>query len=277
MKIGLNLPQMGHLADANATQMVAVAAEAAGFSSLWVIDRLLAPVAPRSPYPGTADGSLPVEQQRVLDPLVALSFAASVTERIRVGTDVLVAPWYPPALLARSLATLDHISNGRLTVGLGLGWSVDEYDAVGVPMAHLGARLEEIIDVMTSLWHDETVSVETSRERIAPSIVGLKPTQSRLPLLLASFNPAGLEARRQASRRLVARRHAVGRRSRRCGRRSSTWPSITVAVATTCISWCAPIRSSPSTRWGPIVCRSSAAADRSSTTSSALPRSAQPS
>lgn len=193
MKIGLNLPQMGHLADANATQMVAVAAEAAGFSSLWVIDRLLAPVAPRSPYPGTADGSLPVEQQRVLDPLVALSFAASVTERIRVGTDVLVAPWYPPALLARSLATLDHISNGRLTVGLGLGWSVDEYDAVGVPMAHLGARLEEIIDVMTSLWHDETVSVETSRERIAPSIVGLKPTQSRLPLLLASFNPAGLE------------------------------------------------------------------------------------
>src|SRR4051812_43697979 len=101
MQIGLNIPQLGHLADVDAVRTVAPAAEAAGFSSLWAIDRLLSPVAPRSPYPGTADGHLPEEQRRVLDPLVTLTTVAAVTERIRIGTDVLVAPWYPAALLAR--------------------------------------------------------------------------------------------------------------------------------------------------------------------------------
>ena len=123
-----------------------------------------------------------------------MTLAAAVTERIRVGTAVLVAPWYPPALLARSLATLDRVSNGRLTVGLGLGWSIDEYDAVGVPMNHLGTRIEEILDVFSTLWHDGIAEIDTSREHIAPSTVGVKPAQSpRPPILLAAFNPTGLE------------------------------------------------------------------------------------
>jgi probable F420-dependent oxidoreductase len=194
MKIGLGIPQSGRFADAGAARTVAVAAEAHGFSSLWAFDRLLAPVEPRSAYPGTVDGALPPEQTHVLDPLVTLTLAAAVTDRIRVGTDVLVAPWYSPALLARTLATLDHVSGGRLTVGLGVGWSVDEYDAVGVPMRNRGRRLEEIIDVLTTTWIDDVVSIRTPREFIAPSVVGVKPAQSpRPPLLLATFNPAGLD------------------------------------------------------------------------------------
>ena len=103
-----------------AEYQVAIAAEQAGIASLWAIDRLLVPSDPRSPYPGTPDGSLPASQHHVLDPLVTLTVAATVTDRIRLGTDVLVAPWYPPVLLARSLATLDRVSAGRLTVGLGV-------------------------------------------------------------------------------------------------------------------------------------------------------------
>ena len=110
-------------------------ADERGYSSIWALDRLLAPIAPRVPYPASPDGALPEEQRIVFDPLVTLTLAAAVTHRVRIGTSVLVAPWYSPALLARSLTSLDHVSGGRLTVGLGLGWSVDEYEAVGVSAA----------------------------------------------------------------------------------------------------------------------------------------------
>lgn len=193
MKIGLGVPQLGVFADPESTRKVAVAAEQAGLASLWAIDRLLAPVNPRTAYPG-GDGSLPPNQYAALDPLVTLTLAAAVTTRIRVGTNILVAPWYPPALLARSLATLDQVSNGRLSIGLGLGWSIDEYDAVGVPKRNLGTRVEEILEVFSTLWRDGVAELDTSREHIAPSTVTVKPVQSpRPPILLASFNAAGLE------------------------------------------------------------------------------------
>jgi probable F420-dependent oxidoreductase len=194
MQIGLCVPQLGTFADGHATAAVARDAEAAGFSSLWAIDRLLIPVAPRSAYPATPDGALPAVQRRALDPIVTLATAAAVTERIRVGTDVLVAPWYPPALLARSLATLDRLSGGRLDVGLGIGWSVDEYEAVGVPTAGRGDRLEEVLDVLAALWGEEPAELVTSRERIAPATLGVRPVQQPGPtILLAAFTPAGLE------------------------------------------------------------------------------------
>jgi probable F420-dependent oxidoreductase len=193
MKVGLGIPHLGHFADPDAARDVAVAADAAGFSSLWAMDRLLSPIAPRTfGYPGRPDGALPVIQQHVLDPLVTLTLAAAVTDRIRLGTDVLVAPWYPPVLLARSLAALDQVSHGRLTVGLGLGWSVDEFDAAGASMAQRGRRLEEILDVLSALWGPGVAAVRTSREHIPASIVGTKPVQApRPPLLLAAFNRAG--------------------------------------------------------------------------------------
>lgn len=194
MKIGLGIPHLGRFADPDAARAVAVAADSAHFSSLWAMDRLLSPVAPRTMgYPGHADGSLPQAQQHVLDPLVTLTLAAAVTHRIRLGTDVLVAPWYPPVLLARTLAALDQVSRGRLTVGLGLGWSVDEFEAVGVPMERLGNRLEEVLDVLTALWSPGPSSIVTSRERIASSIMGVKPAQTPPPIVLAAFNPAGLD------------------------------------------------------------------------------------
>lgn len=194
MRIGLNLPQAGRLADPATSRSVAVAAEAAGFDSLWVLDRLLAPVQPRSPYPGTADGSLPEDFRRVLDPLGVLTLATAVTQQVRLGTNVLVAPWYPPVALARSLATLDLISSGRLDVGLGLGWSEDEYEAVGVPRRRLGERLEDFLDVLDAAWGDEIVAHDGPFTRIAPSTIAVKPIQRpRPPVLLAAFTPGGLE------------------------------------------------------------------------------------
>jgi len=194
MHYGLALPQVGALAQPDAVRTVAAAADAAGFSSLWALDRVLAPVSPRTAYPASPDGVLPIEQHTVLDPLGALTLAAAVTERIRVGTNVLVAPWYAPVLLARSLTTLDLISGGRLTVGLGLGWSADEYAAVGVPQRDLAVSLEETLDVLHAVWTDDVVEHRGRRSLIAPSTVEPKPSRrSGPPVLLAAYTPAGLD------------------------------------------------------------------------------------
>jgi probable F420-dependent oxidoreductase len=159
------------------------------------MDRLLSPVSPRTlAYPGRIDGSLPAEQQTVIDPLVTLTVAATVTEHVRLGTDVLVAPWYAPVLLARSLAALDRVSAGRLVVGLGLGWSIDEFDAVGVPMPGRSQRIEEILDVLGAVWGTDTIEVTTSHEHIAPSVMGAKPVQRpRPPILFGGRSHIALE------------------------------------------------------------------------------------
>ena len=195
MKLGLGLPHLGTLASPDALRTVAAAAEAAGLDSLWAMDRLLAPVSPRTlAYPGRSDGSLPAAQQTVMDPLVALTVAATVTERVTIGTDVLVAPWYAPVLLARTLAAIDQVSSGRLVVGLGLGWSVDEFEAVGAPMPGRGRRIEEVLDVLGAVWSDDTIDISTSREHIAPSVMGAKPVQRPgPPILLGAHSDAGLE------------------------------------------------------------------------------------
>lgn len=195
MKLGLGLPHLGTFASPDAIRTVAITAEAVGLDSLWAMDRLLAPVAPRTrAYPGRSDGMLPAAQQTVIDPLVALTVAATVTDRVAIGTDVLVAPWYAPVLLARTLAAVDQVSSGRLVVGLGLGWSVDEFEAVGVPMTRRGRRIEEILDVLAAVWNDDTIDIRTGHEHIAPSVIGAKPVQRpRPPVLLGANSVAGLE------------------------------------------------------------------------------------
>lgn len=194
MKVGVSIPQIGRLADPSAIRAAACAAEQVGYASVWVCDRLLAPFAPRSAYPADARGRLPEEMKVSLDPLGVLTLAAAVTERVRLGTSVLVAPWYSPLVLARALTTLDNISAGRLTVGLGVGWSVDEYEAAGVPMSDLGARLDETLDVLDVAWGDDVASYRGRQVSIAESRVLPKPVQRpRPPVLLAARTPAGLD------------------------------------------------------------------------------------
>lgn len=193
MRIGIGLPQLGRFADIDTLRRVAIAAEASGLSSLWAIDRLLVPVNPRSAYPASADGTLPPEQRTAIDPIVGLSVAATVTDRIRLGTSVLVAPWYPPVVLARALASVDVASAGRLTAGLGVGWSLDEYEAVGAPMQQRGRRLDEILELLNSLWSGRTQRV-TGQERIEPASLTVRPAQHpRPPILLAAYTAAGLD------------------------------------------------------------------------------------
>jgi probable F420-dependent oxidoreductase len=193
MRIGLNAPQYGSVIDPGTLVRVARAVEDLGYDSLWVGDRILAPVEQTDRYPG-GDGVMPEQFARFLDPLEVLTFVAAHTTRLRLGTSTLNAPWYPPVLLARSLTTLDVLSGGRVDAGFGLGWMRDEYTAVGVPWAGRGARLEETLDVLEHIWSAELVSYTGSLVTVVPTTVEPKPVQRpRPPILLAGFTPRALD------------------------------------------------------------------------------------
>ncbi|MFJ8398839.1 TIGR03619 family F420-dependent LLM class oxidoreductase [Streptomyces microflavus] len=192
LKIGLGAPQYGVFADPSTIASCAIAAEDIGYDSLWVGDRALVPDEPHDPYPG--GGPVPPEYRTFLDPVALLSFLAHATQRVRLGTSTLNAPFYSPVLLARSLATVDILSGGRLDAGLGLGWSSDEYEAIGVPWQGRGARLEEILDVLERAWSDGPLEHEGRLWRVSRSHLDAVPVQRpRPPLLLGGFSAATVE------------------------------------------------------------------------------------
>lgn len=195
MRIGFGVPQFGEAAArVDRTAEFAAGAEERGAASLWTGDRLLAAVDPRVGYGGR--DTVPAEFRAAHDPLALLTAAAAGTSRVQLGTSTLNAPWYPAALLARQVATVDNLSGGRLLLGLGTGWSPEEYEAVGVPMTERGARLDEALDVFGTWWHDEPVAHEGRFATIAPSHVRAKP--HGVPVYLAGFAP---RARRRIAER----------------------------------------------------------------------------
>ncbi|MGH9767977.1 MAG: LLM class F420-dependent oxidoreductase [Blastocatellia bacterium] len=194
MRLGFALPQIGPVAGPDALITVAQRAEALGFDSLWVLDRMLHPVNPRTPYLATRDGVLPDLYKRVLDPLETLTFVAAHTRRVALGTSVLNLPWYPPVLLARRLTTIDVLSGGRLRVGFGTGWSLDEYEAAGAPWQERGKRADEIIAALKTIWTTDPVEFQGEYYRIPKSFIGPKPVQKpHPPIYMAAFTPAAMK------------------------------------------------------------------------------------
>ncbi len=193
MRLGFALPQVGKAAGPEAVTAVSTRAEEMGFDSLWVLDRLLWPIKPRAPYP-VGDGSLPAQYKTSLDPLQTLAFAAAQTKRVTVGSSVLNLPWYNPALLARTLTSLDVLSGGRLRVGLGMGWSPDEYQAAGTSWAGKGKRADELIRAIKTIWTTDPVEFKGEYVQIAESIIGLKPVQKpHPPIYMAAYVPSALQ------------------------------------------------------------------------------------
>jgi alkanesulfonate monooxygenase SsuD/methylene tetrahydromethanopterin reductase-like flavin-dependent oxidoreductase (luciferase family) len=177
MRLGVSIAQSGRLADPAAIRSAATGAEQVGYSSVWVVDRL--------------GGGRP-DLSTTLDPLTVLTYAAACTTRVRLGTSVLVAPWYRPALLARSLTSLDVLSDGRLTVGLGLGATLDEFAAVGVPQLELGRRLDDALDVLEATWGGARIGAAPIPGAAGdPTVAALAP--QRPPVLLAASTREGLD------------------------------------------------------------------------------------
>jgi probable F420-dependent oxidoreductase len=145
LKFGLTSINMGATSYPEALVQLAQAAETAGFDSLWAGEHsVLAESTTRMP-----------PTLRILNPLLALTYVAAHTRTVRLGTGVLLLPQHQPLILAKQLATLDVLSGGRLMVGVGIGWSEEEYQAIGVPYHERGARVDEYLAAMRAIWSEE--------------------------------------------------------------------------------------------------------------------------
>jgi probable F420-dependent oxidoreductase len=174
MRMGFGVPVSGSWATAENMAAVARRAEQLGYASLWTFQRVLSPV----------DGSWGEQYRSVQDPLVTMSFLAGLTTRIRLGVAVLNLPFYPPVVLAKQLSTLDILSAGRLDVGLGMGWSDEEYAGVGVSKRGQARRAEEFIGLLRTLWTDEVVSHDGEFYHVPPTRMDPKPVQRPGPPIL---------------------------------------------------------------------------------------------
>ena len=190
MKVGMFLPQVGEYATKENILYIAKEAEKEGINSVWVLDRLLWPLNPQTPYAATPDGTLPVEFQNVLDPLTTLTYVAGVTKQILLGTSIIDMFFQNPVVLAKRFATLDILSEGRTIAGLGIGWSKDEYEVSGVPYKDKGTRADEFLQVLKKIWTDEVVEFKGQFYNIPASKIGPKPLQEpHPPILLGGFSP----------------------------------------------------------------------------------------
>ncbi|MFQ6171392.1 TIGR03619 family F420-dependent LLM class oxidoreductase [Oryzobacter sp. R7] len=172
--LGFGLPVSGSWATPAMTVHVARRAEELGYASLWTFQRVLRPV----------DASLSPGHRSVLDPVVALALVAGHTSSIGLGTATLCAPFTPPALLAKTLASLDVVSGGRLTAGLGIGWLPEEYAAAGIPMTRRGARMEEYLRCLHALWTEDPVEFHGDFYSVPRSHVAPRPVQRPHPPVL---------------------------------------------------------------------------------------------
>lgn len=196
--IGLCLPQLGEGIEPALVREFCRRAEALGYTSLWVQDHFLWPLAPTRGYGGKPGAAVPDRYRCVLAPLELLAAAACWTSRPRLGTSVLVAGNHWPAPLAQRLATLDLLSDGRLIVGLGVGWNAEEHEAAGTDVTTRGARAEEFVEVLRACWGDDPVCFEGRFFTVAPSIMGPKPRQRpHPPLISGMWSPAGLDRTRR--------------------------------------------------------------------------------
>jgi probable F420-dependent oxidoreductase len=180
MRVGFCLPQFGAPAQ-QAGQIAQFAAEAErlGAHSLWVGDRLLAPVDPVVGYGGSA--TVPEHFRAVLDPFAVLTIAATATSSAWLGSSVINLPWYPPVMAARSLTTIDVVSGGRLLPGFGIGWSPDEYQAANIPWRGRGARLEESLDALEAIWGPGPAAYAGAAWTMPASHIDLRPVQRPHP------------------------------------------------------------------------------------------------
>ena len=194
MKVGFALPHQGPVATKANMRMVATEAERIGYDSLWTNERLLVPVNAKTPYPGNAEGVLEEEYKTHLDHLTCMTYVSAITERIRLGVSVINIPWYNPVLLAKRLAAMDVLSDGRITVGVGLAWSQDECDAAGIPYRERGRIGEEAIECMLAVWGPDPVEYHGKYFSLDAAYIGPKPVQKpHPPLIVGAFVPKALE------------------------------------------------------------------------------------
>src|SRR6266567_4176066 len=216
MQLGIHLPQAGSQATPDLIRRHAIRAEALGLSDVWVSEHIIVPRAsfPRSPL--------------FYDPVLTLTWVAAVTERVRLGTSVLVLPMRHPLPLAKELSTLHNLSGGRLILGVGVGWLEAEFAALGAPFHERGRRMDEGIAMMRAVWSEDPVSFEAKHipAEIRDMTMLPRPPRARIhdldPLALGRPrcpHDEGAGRRLCRGRRAACHDPPAGPRNRRLGHR----------------------------------------------------------
>ncbi|MEL7157632.1 MAG: LLM class F420-dependent oxidoreductase [Actinomycetota bacterium] len=191
MHFGVHLPQLGR--SGTRTHLITWAEEAdrLGLHSGWVSDHVAWPRDIESKYPYTADGSFPGGfDMPWLDPLSTLVFVAARTERIMLGTTVLILGYRPPVLTGKWLATLDVLSEGRAILGVGVGWMREEFEVLGMPFDHRGARADEQLEVFDALFTQEHPSYDGTYYAFPEVGFRPKPVQQPVPIWVGGASTA---------------------------------------------------------------------------------------
>lgn len=182
MKLGICLPHYGRSIEPSRLIQVAARAEEVGLDSVWVTDHVVVP----------RDVSL-IYRDAMLDPLAVLPWLAGVTERIALGTSVIVAPYRSPLPVAKLLASVDVLSGGRLIVGVAVGWLEGEFEALGVPFRERGRRTDEAIELFRTVWTEEYPTITTDHHELTAVKASPMPLQKpRPPILVGGSSEAAL-------------------------------------------------------------------------------------
>jgi probable F420-dependent oxidoreductase len=159
MDFGIAFANTGRAVTPDGATLLGAIAEENGFESLWTVEHVVVPAGYQSTYPYSPTGRMPgPEDSPIPDPLIWLTWVAATSHRIRLATGILILPQRSPAILAKELATLDVLSGGRVTIGIGVGWLEEEFRALGVPFEERGARTDEYIEALRVLWRDNESS-----------------------------------------------------------------------------------------------------------------------
>ena len=175
------------------TKEFAIATEEAGFHSLYAPEHVVFFRNYTSKYPYTPDGSPSFPPNAgVYDPLFVCAVASMVTTRLRTATSVLIVPERPALLTAKEAMTVDHISGGRFDLGIGLGWSAEEYAALGVPWERRGKRTDEYIEAMRAVWDDDVASYHGEFVAFDDAVMRPAPLAGRVPIIVGGDSPAAM-------------------------------------------------------------------------------------
>jgi probable F420-dependent oxidoreductase len=194
MKFGLSFANVATFTTPAGLTELAQGAEAAGFESLWTVEHVIYPDGYESTYPYDASGRMAMKAHTPLpDPLIWLSFVGACTEHLRLGTGVLILPERNPVVLAKELATLDHLAGGRVELGVGVGWLREEFAALGIPFERRGARTDEYIEAMRALWDADHAEYHGEFVDFAAVSANPKPPRGRVPIHVGGHSRAAAE------------------------------------------------------------------------------------
>jgi probable F420-dependent oxidoreductase len=179
--------------DSQSALEICKTAEAVGFDSVWGGEHVIRPDQIESPYPYTEDGAMPGDAETPIpDPLIWLAYVGAIAPTLRLGTCILIVPQRNPLILAKELATLDHLTEGRVELGLGVGWLREEFDALGVPWDRRGARNDEYVAAMRALWAGPHAEYHGEFVDFEPATCTPRPVNGSIPILVGGDTPAAI-------------------------------------------------------------------------------------